>query len=162
MSLLFLLTQFIEEYLPLDLHMKDKDLENTINSTIRVSVISQTPQEPKIGIKQINNSLAHLTVSGCFDYDVRTGDLLCLHQWAAPCTYTHCIINKISKQPIFIYVSENKGVSSHHSSKRSWKTAPFLHGYCYFEYCRRKHESTEVQEKRRTNFSSHYYNCRCF
>lgn len=89
MCLLFLLTQFIEEYLPLDLHMKDKDLENTRNSTISVSVLSQSPQEPKIGIKQINNSLAHLTFSGCFDYEVRTGDLLCLHQWAASCTYTH-------------------------------------------------------------------------
>lgn len=152
----------IQEHLPFDLYMNDKDLKNTVNSTISVSVISQSPQEPKIGIKQINNSLAHLTSSGCFDYDVRTGDLLYLHQWAAPCTYTHRLINKIYKQPIFIYVSENKDVSSHHSSKRSWETAPFLHGYCYLEYCRLKHKSTKVQEKRGTNFSSHYYYCRCF
>lgn len=49
----------------------DRDEEDNPNSEIVVSMLSQSPLEPKIGVKQMHNRLAQLTLAGCFDYDVR-------------------------------------------------------------------------------------------
>ncbi|KAM9856203.1 cadherin-like protein 26 [Aulostomus maculatus] len=58
-----------EGYLPLRIQVKDQDKENSQNSTITLSVFSQSPQVPKIDVSQINNNVAQLTLKGCFDYD---------------------------------------------------------------------------------------------
>ncbi|XP_060913770.1 cadherin-like protein 26 [Labrus mixtus] len=56
-------------YLPALLYVNDIDKENTPNSQISVSVISQNPTQPKIGIHKINSKQFRLTLDGCFDYD---------------------------------------------------------------------------------------------
>ncbi|KAM7405020.1 hypothetical protein PAMP_012311 [Pampus punctatissimus] len=58
-----------EGYLPVQLHVIDRDLEDTPNSKITVSVISQTPQDPKIEVMQIDGRISQLAFKGCFDYD---------------------------------------------------------------------------------------------
>ncbi|KAM4570632.1 cadherin-like protein 26 [Fundulus diaphanus] len=57
------------EYLPISMEIKDEDQEDTINSTVVVSVAKQTPAEPKIGIKNVIGETYQLTFDGCFDYD---------------------------------------------------------------------------------------------
>ncbi|CAJ1084860.1 cadherin-like protein 26 [Xyrichtys novacula] len=51
------------------LNVNDIDKENTPNSQTTVAILSQTPKEPKIGIREINVKQFRLTVDGCFDYD---------------------------------------------------------------------------------------------
>lgn len=59
-------------YLPGLLDVTDRDQRGTPNSKITVSLISQEPKEPKIGLKQMYNSQVQVVLkSGCFDYDVR-------------------------------------------------------------------------------------------
>ncbi|KAM4736723.1 cadherin-like protein 26 [Anableps anableps] len=57
------------EYLPVSMEVVDDDEENTINSTVDVTVGKQTPAEPKIGIKKIVGRTHQLISEGCFDYD---------------------------------------------------------------------------------------------
>nr|XP_019951601.1 PREDICTED: cadherin-like protein 26 [Paralichthys olivaceus] len=56
-------------FLPVELNFIDKDKQNTPNSSVTVSIISQTPAEPKIGVEQLSNQMAQLKLKGCFDYD---------------------------------------------------------------------------------------------
>ncbi|KAM6982493.1 cadherin-like protein 26 [Tautogolabrus adspersus] len=58
-----------ETDLPVLLYVNDIDKENTPNSQTSVSVISQNPREPKIGVRKINDKQFRLTLDGCFDYD---------------------------------------------------------------------------------------------
>lgn len=58
-------------FLPVQMPVTDRDEENNPNSEIVVTMLSQSPLEPKIGVKQLHNRLAQLTMAGCFDYDVR-------------------------------------------------------------------------------------------
>lgn len=55
----------------------DRDQEDNPNSQIVVTMLSQSPLEPKIGVKQMHNHMAQLTLAGCFDYDVRFINILC-------------------------------------------------------------------------------------
>uniref|UniRef100_A0A3B3V7S9 Cadherin domain-containing protein n=1 Tax=Poecilia latipinna TaxID=48699 RepID=A0A3B3V7S9_9TELE len=48
----------------------DLDQEGTINSTVDVTVVKQSPAEPKIGVKKITEKQHQLISEGCFDYDV--------------------------------------------------------------------------------------------
>lgn len=58
----------------------DRDQENTPNSKIIVTMLSQNPLEPNIGVKQMHGRLAQLTLAGCFDYDVRFCQFLVLYR----------------------------------------------------------------------------------
>ncbi|KAL1021482.1 hypothetical protein UPYG_G00013850 [Umbra pygmaea] len=59
-----------EGYLPVQLKPTDTDEENTVNSTVSVKVVSQTPAEPKISVKYVEGSkMNQLAFTGCFDYD---------------------------------------------------------------------------------------------
>ncbi|XP_058499851.1 cadherin-like protein 26 isoform X2 [Solea solea] len=58
-----------EGYLPVQLHAMDSDQRGTPNSNVTISVISQKPQQPVIALKQIDDRLAQLTLTGCFNYD---------------------------------------------------------------------------------------------
>uniref|UniRef100_UPI0037E854CB cadherin-like protein 26 n=1 Tax=Semicossyphus pulcher TaxID=241346 RepID=UPI0037E854CB len=58
-----------DKYLPVQLRVTDIDKENTPNSQITVSVIGQEPKVPKIGVDQIDDRMAQLTLEGCFDYE---------------------------------------------------------------------------------------------
>ncbi|KAG7472376.1 hypothetical protein MATL_G00108230 [Megalops atlanticus] len=56
--------------LPVNLLARDADEENSVNSQITMSVISQEPASPKIGIKVVEGTrMSQLTLKGCFDYD---------------------------------------------------------------------------------------------
>uniref|UniRef100_A0A3Q2Q9B7 Cadherin domain-containing protein n=1 Tax=Fundulus heteroclitus TaxID=8078 RepID=A0A3Q2Q9B7_FUNHE len=57
------------EYLPISMEITDEDQEDTINSTVVVSVAKQTPAVPRIGIKNVIGKTYQLTFEGCFDYD---------------------------------------------------------------------------------------------
>lgn len=54
----------------MQLQVSDRDQPNKPNSKIAVRLVSQTPDEPKIALEQLNGRLVQLTFSGCFDYDV--------------------------------------------------------------------------------------------
>lgn len=58
--------------LPVTLVVTDKDKENTPNSEFNITMVSQTPAEPKIAVQQLTGGLAKLTLKGCFDYDKAT------------------------------------------------------------------------------------------
>ncbi|KAL6119199.1 cdh26 [Pungitius sinensis] len=53
----------------IQLMVRDIDQSNSPNSTFTVSIVSQSPQEPRMELKQISGGLAHLTLRGCFNYD---------------------------------------------------------------------------------------------
>ncbi|XP_043977573.1 cadherin-like protein 26 [Gambusia affinis] len=57
------------EYLPVIMDIVDDDEPGTINSTVVVTVGKQSPPEPKIGVKRINDRIHQLVSEGCFDYD---------------------------------------------------------------------------------------------
>ncbi|XP_061666115.1 cadherin-like protein 26 [Syngnathoides biaculeatus] len=59
----------LEGYLPVRIEVSDHDQENTPNSTVTLSVISQSPQVPKFELHQIDSRMAQLTFEGCFDYN---------------------------------------------------------------------------------------------
>ncbi|XP_030590105.1 cadherin-like protein 26 [Archocentrus centrarchus] len=58
-----------ERYLPVALEVRDIDQANTPNSEVTITMLSQTPLEPKINVEQSSGGLARLTLKGCFDYD---------------------------------------------------------------------------------------------
>ncbi|KAJ8409010.1 hypothetical protein AAFF_G00240310 [Aldrovandia affinis] len=56
--------------LPVSLKASDEDQKDTDNSKITMTVLSQEPLSPKIGIKTVEGAeLSQLTFTGCFDYD---------------------------------------------------------------------------------------------
>ncbi|XP_061545149.1 cadherin-like protein 26 [Phycodurus eques] len=59
----------VEGYLPVRVEVTDPDQQNTPNSTVTLSVISQSPQVPEFDIHQIDSRMAQLTFKGCFDYN---------------------------------------------------------------------------------------------
>lgn len=54
--------------------MIDPDQGDSPNSTVTLSVVSQSPQVPKMDLHQIDPRMAQLTFKGCFDYDVSVTD----------------------------------------------------------------------------------------
>ncbi|KAM9785357.1 cadherin-like protein 26 [Neosynchiropus ocellatus] len=54
---------------PAVINVEDKDERNTPNSTVVMRIVRQEPKHPVIGLKQINNDMGQLTLSGCFNYD---------------------------------------------------------------------------------------------
>uniref|UniRef100_A0A8C6UR63 Cadherin domain-containing protein n=1 Tax=Neogobius melanostomus TaxID=47308 RepID=A0A8C6UR63_9GOBI len=58
-----------EGILPVRLNSFDPDQEDTINSTMTISMVSQNPTDPKFEVEKIDNRTAQLKYRGCFDYD---------------------------------------------------------------------------------------------
>uniref|UniRef100_A0A3P9L9K2 Cadherin-like protein 26 n=1 Tax=Oryzias latipes TaxID=8090 RepID=A0A3P9L9K2_ORYLA len=58
-----------EGYLGVQVVAQDIDEKNTKNSTFNITVIKQTPPEPKIQAKWIDDRTVHLSFTGCFDYE---------------------------------------------------------------------------------------------
>ncbi|XP_061758485.1 cadherin-like protein 26 isoform X2 [Nerophis ophidion] len=58
-----------EGLLPVWIEVTDPDEVSTPNSTVSLSVISQSPQLPKMDLHRIDDRLARLNFTGCFDYD---------------------------------------------------------------------------------------------
>uniref|UniRef100_A0A3B3TSK9 Cadherin domain-containing protein n=1 Tax=Poecilia latipinna TaxID=48699 RepID=A0A3B3TSK9_9TELE len=61
---------FTNQFQKMSLTVEDKDQQDTINSTVMVTVAKQNPAVPKIGVKKVNDKLHQLVTEGCFDYDV--------------------------------------------------------------------------------------------
>ncbi|XP_065325735.1 cadherin-like protein 26 [Pelmatolapia mariae] len=61
-----------ERFLPVTLVVTDIDKEKTPNSEFDITMVSQSPEEPKIAVQQLEGGLAKLTLKGCFDYDKAT------------------------------------------------------------------------------------------
>uniref|UniRef100_A0A3B4AXZ9 Cadherin domain-containing protein n=1 Tax=Periophthalmus magnuspinnatus TaxID=409849 RepID=A0A3B4AXZ9_9GOBI len=85
-------------FLPVQLQATDQDEPNSENSTIKFTMVSQTPQEPKIELEQMDPRMAQLKYSGCFDYDVRHYGLL--RRWKTGsffhgCNYNYKILYEI-------------------------------------------------------------------
>uniref|UniRef100_H2M8C1 Cadherin domain-containing protein n=1 Tax=Oryzias latipes TaxID=8090 RepID=H2M8C1_ORYLA len=59
----------VEGYLGVQVVAQDMDEKNTKNSTFNITVIKQTPPEPKIQAKWIDERTVHLSFTGCFDYE---------------------------------------------------------------------------------------------
>lgn len=78
---MFVFTQLLKGVLPVTLMVTDIDKENTSNSKFDITMVSQTPAEPKIGVEQLQGGLARLTLKGCFDYDVRFIAIFLLNLW---------------------------------------------------------------------------------
>ncbi|KAI1892810.1 hypothetical protein AGOR_G00137350 [Albula goreensis] len=59
-----------EGKLPVSLSATDRDKEHTDNSKIAMSVVSQDPSSPPIGIEKVpGTEIYQLNFKGCFDYD---------------------------------------------------------------------------------------------
>lgn len=96
--------------------VEDKDLENTPNSNFTVSLIKQTPEEPKLSVKHLGGTNHHqLTLHGCFDYDVRLVVPGSVGSWMYKDTYTHidlstwclkyiffCMLQKVKRYEVIV------------------------------------------------------------
>ncbi|CAB1455881.1 unnamed protein product, partial [Pleuronectes platessa] len=69
LPLIFNVKENTKGILPVELDVCDKDQEDTPNSKVTIRMLKQEPAEPKIELKQLNNTRAQLTFKGCFDYD---------------------------------------------------------------------------------------------
>lgn len=77
------------------LQVTDRDQEETPNSKILVSLISQEPKEPQISVMQMYNTQAQLVLkSGCFDYDVSLSRWV-IHTHTGTHTHTHRFIHTV-------------------------------------------------------------------
>nr|XP_057907471.1 cadherin-like protein 26 [Doryrhamphus excisus] len=66
-----------EGFLPVQIEVTDPDEADTPNSTVTLSIFSQSPQVPKIDLHRIDDKMSQLTFKGCFDYDkVKTYEII--------------------------------------------------------------------------------------
>uniref|UniRef100_A0A8C7XB89 Cadherin 26, tandem duplicate 1 n=1 Tax=Oryzias sinensis TaxID=183150 RepID=A0A8C7XB89_9TELE len=59
----------VEGFLGVEVIAQDIDEKNTKNSTFNITVVQQTPLEPNIQAKWIDERTVHLNFTGCFDYE---------------------------------------------------------------------------------------------
>lgn len=115
-------------HLPVTLVVTDKDKENTANSEFNITMVSQTPAEPKIAVQQLPGGLAKLTLKGCFDYDVRFIAIFLLNLWKVNVhANKHVEFSNISN--IFICFRKQQSIPSSYKQKiveQSQRLSPLL------------------------------------